>query len=379
MPRGRPRKRSATMPDHIDQSKLPKGCYWDERDRVWYTILPGAKASRRKVADSAALMSDLHRVMEQIAGIDRRSLDFVMEQFEASEKFRALAPATQDGYRKYRKIASEFPTAAGKLGTLAVRGLSAPLMQKIIDKIADQGTPTKANALLRFLRRMFRWAKNRGYCDSNPCAGLEQAKERKQRRLPDDRAHEALVAFAKERGSVVAHREGAVAPYLWPAIELMYLCRLRGVEAITLAEDAETPDGLRTNRRKGSLDNVVTWTPRLRAAWDAAKTRRDEIVAARRMPVPMHAKDRLVFVNQTGGPLAKSSFDSAFQRLMKLAIAEGVLSEEQRFGPHDLKRKGITDTKGTRGEKQQASGHKAQQMLDVYDFDLPVVRTPEKQ
>jgi hypothetical protein len=52
------------------------------------------------------------------------------------------------------------------------------------------------------------------------------------------------------------------------------------------------------------------------------------------------------------GPLAKSSFDSAFQRLMKLAIAEGVLREDQRFGPHDLKRKGITDTKGTRGEKQ---------------------------
>jgi integrase len=96
------------------------------------------------------------------------------------------------------------------------------------------------------------------------------------------------------------------------------------------------------------------------------------------MPVPMQPKDRMVFVNQTGGPLAKSSFDSAFQRLMKLAIAEGVLTEEQRFGPHDLKRKGITDTKGTRGEKQQASGHKSQQMLDVYDFDVPVVGTSEK-
>jgi hypothetical protein len=64
---------------------------------------------------------------------------------------------------------------------------------------------------------------------------------------------------------------------------------------------------------------------------------------------------------------------------MKMAIAEGVITDAQRFGPHDLKRKGITDTKGTRGEKQQASGHKAQQMLDVYDFDVPVVNTPEKQ
>lgn len=146
-------------------------------------------------------MSDLHRVMEQLAGIDRRSLDFVMEQFATSEKFRSLAPATQDGYEKYRTVASDFPTAAGKLGTLAVRGLSAPLMQKIIDKIADQGTPTKANALLRYLRRMFRWAKNRGYCEHNPCAGLEQAKERKRRRLPDDQVLKNLADFARSRGA----------------------------------------------------------------------------------------------------------------------------------------------------------------------------------
>lgn len=378
MPRGRPRRPDATIPDHIDQAKLPKGCYWDRRDRVWYTILPGAKASRRKVADAAALMSDLHRVMEQLSGVDRRSLDYVMEQFAGSEKFRTLAPATQAGYEKCQRIASAFPTAAGKLGTLAVRGMTAPLMQKIIDKIAGQGTPTKANALLRYLRRMFRWAKNRGYCDINPCAGLEQATERKQRRLPDDRALASLIQFAKVRGAYTAHRDGAVAPYLWPAVELMYLCRLRGIEVITLADDAELPNGLMTNRRKGSRDNIVEWTPRLRAAWDAAKARRDEIVSARRMPVPMHAKDRPVFVNQTGGPLKKSSFDSAFQRLMKLAIAEGEIPAEQRFGPHDLKRKGITDTKGTRGEKQQASGHKSQQMLDVYDFDVPVVGTSEK-
>jgi len=91
----------------------------------------------------------------------------------------------------------------------------------------------------------------------------------------------------------------------------------------------------------------------------------------------MHAKDPPIFVNRTGGPLAKSSFDSAFQRLMKLAIVDGVITVEQLFGPQDLKRKGITDTKSTRGEKQQASGHGSQQMLDVYDFDVSVVGTSE--
>lgn len=378
MPRGRPRRPDATILDHIDQAKLPKGCYWDRRDRVWYTILRGPKVSRRKVADSSALLSDLHRVMEQLAGIDRRSLDFIMEQFAGSEKFKALAPATQDGYEKYRNVASTFPTAAGALGSLAVRGLTAPLMQKIIDKIAGQGTPTKANALLRYMRRMFRWAKNRGLCDQNPCVGLEGATERKRCRLPAEDALKKLADFAFKRGKITAHRKGSLPPYLWPAVELMYLCRLRDIEGITLMEDAERAEGLITNRVKGSLDNIVAWTPRLRLAWDTIKAHRDAIWAKKRIPIPMHAKDRIMFVNQTGGPLKKSSFDSSFQRLMLTAIEEGVLTRDQRFGPHDLKRKGITDTKGTRDVKQQASDHKSRQMLDVYDLEVPIVGTSEK-
>ena len=41
---------------------------------------------------------------------------------------------------------------------------------------------------------------------------------------------------------------------------------LAGIETLTLVESQGTPDGLRTIRRKGSRDNVVEWTPRLRAA-----------------------------------------------------------------------------------------------------------------
>lgn len=39
----------------------------------------------------------------------------------------------------------------------------------------------------------------------------------------------------------------------------------------------------------------------------------------------------------------------------------------------DLKHRGVTDTKGNRGDKQQASGHKTEQMLDVYDHEVPLV------
>jgi hypothetical protein len=45
---------------------------------------------------------------------------------------------------------------------------------------------------------------------------------------------------------------------------------------------------------------------------------------------------------------------------------------------HDLKRKGITDTPGTRHEKQDASGHRSSSMLDVYDLSVPVVDPASK-
>ncbi|MNP70992.1 hypothetical protein D3C76_1673030 [compost metagenome] len=58
---------------------------------------------------------------------------------------------------------------------------------------------------------------------------------------------------------------------------------------------------------------------------------------------------------------------------MTKAVEAGVLLEEERYGLHDLKRRGITDTPGTRAEKQQASGHRDEAMLDIYDLSLPVV------
>ncbi|KFF47796.1 hypothetical protein GY26_18090, partial [Gammaproteobacteria bacterium MFB021] len=70
------------------------------------------------------------------------------------------------------------------------------------------------------------------------------------------------------------------------------------------------------------------------------------------------------------------SLDSAWQRFIRLAIAERVIRPEQRFGLHDLKRRGITDTAGTRHDKLEASGHRSAAMMDVYDLSVPLVPWP---
>lgn len=262
--------------------------------------------------------------------------------------------------------------AAPKLGTLQVARLSPPLMQRLVDTIAGDGTPTKANALLRYLRRTFAWGVARGHCAANPCKGIEAATERKQRTLPTHAAIAAVTTFAQERGALQARTEGSVAPYLWLVIELAYLCRLRGIEVITLTDANLTADGIRTNRTKGSRDNVVRWTPRLRAVVDAALEERKRATPANR-PTPIAAEARHLIVGEGGTPLRKSSLDSAWQRMIRAAIDAGVIAQDQRFALHAMKHRGITDTPGTRGEKQLASGHKTAAMLDVYDHSVPTV------
>ena len=60
------------------------------------------------------------------------------------------------------------------------------------------------------------------------------------------------------------------------------------------------------------------------------------------------------------------------------ALEDGTITEDERFSLHDLKRKGITDYKGTRHEKQEGSGHRSPGMMDVYDLSLPVVKSSEE-
>lgn len=184
----------------------------------------------------------------------------------------------------------------------------------------------------------------------------------------------AAIAYAQACGALPTRTKGSQPPYLWAVAEIAYLCRLRGIEVVTLTDANGLKEGVLTNRRKGSRDNIVTWTPRLRAAWDALIARRTKIWAAKRVATPMRAEDRLLVVQEDGSALARRVLGTAWKRLMLAAVAAGRLDADQVFGMHAFKRRGITDTKGTKPDKQQASGHKTASMVDAYDFEVPRVR-----
>lgn len=370
----RKRKHDPTIPPHIDQAAIPRGVYWDRSGKGrWYRfVLKDGKAARETLGGPALKLSDLHAMIEpqEQAG----TAEWLAKQYHASAKFQKLAKLTQADYEYSRDVALGLKTASGgTFGKLEVRRLVPAHIQRIVDRLENEGTPTKANKVLRYLRMLFRWGVNRGLCPHNPAQGVEAAQERRRQRLPATDTYTALLAFAQARGALKAHTEGSVAPYLWLVMELGYLCRLRGVETVTLTEANATPEGVHTNRRKRSRDSLVEWSPRLRAAWDAALALRQATLRRLKRPEMLRVEDRALFLSQGGEPLSKSGLDTAWQRLIKLAIKEEVIGAEQRFSLHDLKRKGGTEAAGSKGERQDALGV-SDAMMKVYDKSVPRVK-----
>ncbi|HEJ6164830.1 TPA: integrase [Pseudomonas aeruginosa] len=377
MRRSRKRKHNPHIPLHIDQAAIPAAVFFDHRGNGnWYTLDrdEAGKQRRQNIATSLATLSELHRIMEERAGVDRDSLRFLCSEYHNSPRFKRLSKKTQDDYTWSRDVLLAIPTKLKKpLGDLAVRKFTPALVQRIIDNIAAEGTPSKAAHALRYLRLVMQWGRNRGYLDLNPAQGIEAPIERRQRRLPSPSAMRQLIERARTLGQLQRGQRGACPTYLSYVFELAYLCRLRGIEVVTLTDANELEDGVQTNRRKGSRDNVVRWTPRLQAAWEGAKAYRNDVWERHKTPVPLAPDQRYIIVAAHGGPLQKSSLDTAWQRFITAAIRDGTITQEQRFGLHDLKRRGITDTPGNRADKQQASGHRDEAMLDIYDLSLPLV------
>ncbi|TFH86620.1 integrase [Billgrantia azerbaijanica] len=374
--RGRRRGHNPHIPAHIDQAKLPDGVYYDHRGRGnWYTLYQDGDRRRRKnIATARATLAELHQIMQDRQRSDRHTLRWLAEQFHASDQFTRLAKKTQDSYRYSCKVLERTKTKAGPAFIDLDRHRITPaIVQRLVDRLARDGTPAKANHVAAYLRRIYRWGINRGHCSSNPAWTIEAAQERQRRRLPERHVLTRVTQFCHERSQGTTTAKGAVAPYMWALIEIAYLCRLRAIEVLTLTDANATPAGIRTNRRKGSRDNLVRWNERLRHAWDAAIATRNARWAKKGRAVPLDPARRPLFIGTGGDALTRHGLDSAWFRMMAAAVDAGVITQEEKFGLHDLKRRGITDTHGTRHDKQEASGHRSERMLDVYDLSLPEV------
>lgn len=365
----RQRKPDPSIPEHIDQRKLPTGCYWNRRDRNWYTLQGGKRS--KPIAGADALLSDLHKAMELAQGADASTLDYMLGKFAGSAKYKQLAQTTRDDYGYCRLALQRHKTKLGcSFAELRRSAITTPLIQRLIDAIGEEH-PSKANHVKRYLSAAYKWGMQRMSEPANPALIVEQAKERKAHRMPEADTARAVVAFLRARGALPSRRKGSVAPYVWAVAEIAYRCRMRSVEVRNLTDANKTDAGIIVDRVKGSNGNLTRWCPELVEAWSWLVARRARIWL-KKPSFRAQAKRPLV-VSEDGCALSKSALNSAWRRAMATAIKADVIDAGSRFGLHGLKHRGITDTPGRKADKKAASGHKSDAMLDTYDHELQVV------
>jgi len=372
--RGAKRRYNPNMPKHINQDALPKKCYWDNSGNGhWYTTFIDKsgltpKQRRKRIAGAGANLSDLHKIMESLKGVNRDTFRFIANEYFKKSNYTELAEETQRGYQICFANICDFQTKADiALADVPLTDWTSPLVQRYIDTLKD--TPSSAKHVHSFIRRVFSWGKNRGYCATNPAIGTELPKERKKQTLPTQQAYDRLLAYAKANGTYGQKHKGSCPHYIWAIMEINYLCYLRGIETRNITDEHIKSDALLAERRKGSGTNLIEFNDRLRDAFTYLVECRTAIWSKSSRHIPLKASERPIVVNTFGEPLKSGAYHSSWQRFVNGCIERGVITLEQRFSMHDLKRKGITDT-----EEDNAGEHLDPRMKDVYDKSIRTVK-----
>lgn len=327
-----------------------------------YKDLSSGKHRSKKIAGAAATLAQIWQAVEANQS-ERQSITtfkILSVDFQQSIDWKRLSNSTKDDYLGCHKKIINTKTGEQLLGDIDVSKWSVGVVRKYRDFRGEESA-SRANKELGYISRVFGWA----YCyekvSFNPAKGVPKLPIKSRKHYADDYDYQFLLQVAKESNYW----------YMPIAMEIAYLCRMRLSEVIDMTDYNALQEGLLIKRRKGSRDNIVEWYPHLAQLWQTAIKTRDQILTDRHQP---QSADKFVFISdRTGDRIQRSSLKTAKNRIDKQAIkkAEELGITYVHFTFHDLKRKGVTDTKGN---KQEASGHRNASMLNIYDVKPIVVK-----
>lgn len=325
---------------------LPPYVYIRRGNYIHRPYLGGGKFGKDvKLCPDTALISEVWQRYEAITtpGAPRKTVGWLIDQYLASKQHAAKAPKTRKEYEKNARTLRNSPTKSGALfEQVDAERVTPGAIRKYIDNRAAQ---VSANREIAFLSICYSWAVERDLLKSNPCKEVRRNSEKPRDRYVTDAEYQIIYDMA------------APWPLIQCAMEFAYLCRMRLCEVLDLKKSNLLDIGLFVQRRKGSRDNITLWNDRLRAA----------VQATNLLPTPNYAQDDAYLIrSQRGDKLTEDGFSTLWQRLMVMAEAKGL----ERFTFHDLKAKGVSDTKG---DKQTASGHRSAAMVDTYNRKLAEV------
>lgn len=320
-----------TLPKYVD---IHRGWY------RWREYLGHGKFGRTiKLCREGAPMSEVWRRWEELQD-DSGTLRWLIAQYMKSPRFTKNAPRTQRDYKEYAHTINSMQMESGRsFGDVPFRHITRGVIQRYVEKRSQQGAPVRGNREFALLSTAFKWARNQEYMHDNPCKDVYKNPESPKRSYVDTPRFMTVYDLALKH-----------APWYIPiAMVIAVACRGRKAEVLDLQRPDLRDVGIYMRRRKGSKDNIVRWSPMLRAAINAAIKR------------PSTVDSMYVLHDNHGQPIRESTFNTAWQRLMVNHVAPAGI---ERFKFHDLKRKGVSDDLGN---WMDGSGHLSSSMRKVYD------------
>lgn len=289
------------------------------------------------------------------------SLCWLYEQYTSGRFFKELAPKTQTLYKTCAGILEHEIEVDGRnttLSKLPATQLKTTIIRRILDRRVEQykAVERKGESICNnekaLLSAMYRYGIQ--YIDAladmkNPAHGITKYKVKVRDRYVTDEEYEQQYAIAAEKSPA----------YLPIVMELAYLLAARGIEVTDLTINRATSDGIIVERRKGSEDNIIKWSERLRAAWKAALSLHTT------SPQP----DATLLVGKGGYSVTRPAVTKAWQKLKRYMKEEGY--EKMYFWLHDLKRKGVTDAKDNRIAGHISPTIRANYTVKLKLFDAP--------
>lgn len=330
---GRKRKNKA-------DDRLPPYTYLHHNQYIHRPYKDGKLGSAIPLCPKDSPLSEVWAAYEAVKGEVQHTLKWLTDKYLKSDKFNSLGERTQEDYQRHQKVLVSTRVKGGTFGGVQFDQITPGVIRKYLDKRGETA-PVQANREIAFLSVVYSWAYERDMLPRgmvNPCLRVKRNKETARDRYITDEEYYSVYELA------------AGSPwYIQPMMEVAYLVRYRGKEIRGMLKSDLKEEGLDTRRVKGSNNSLTLWSDRLSSAVNVA-------LDQERITDGVH-----VFADNYGRPIKKSTFDSAWQRLMKKAEKHiGI----KPFPFHDLKAKGVSDFDGN---KKDASGHKSEAMVAVYD------------
>lgn len=152
------------LPKHVHAVKRRSGriaYYWQVNRNT-----PRA-GERVRLPDDAQSLEFWQKIAELQRGPQRQTgISAMIEAYQASPKYKALAPNTIREYDRHMKNLSD---AVGQFEPDAVRPSDIAAMR---DAMGD--TPAKANAYVKSISALYKFGRERGFATHNPAAGIEK-------------------------------------------------------------------------------------------------------------------------------------------------------------------------------------------------------------